>query len=134
MTTQQTIIEVLEEKGNSKRVITDLSAPRSVWVSNKKIAGNICEAAILPPKQEIVLDDFWKDVMSRNGMDVCTPFINRFKGHSFVAYDNGLVWSKSMKIGFDLSEKGKCISMHEMPKGMKKLYGIGCDLTELNKK
>lgn len=128
MTTQQTIIEILEEKGNSKRVITNLSAPRSVWVNNKKINGDICEATILPAKIE--LDEFWKDVISRNGMDVCTPFINRFKGHSFVAYDNGLVWSKTMKIGFNTNQ-GATISHNECPKAMTALYGVGSDLSNL---
>lgn len=46
---------------------------------------------------ETTLSDFWKDVDGRVGMDACTPFMNKFPSDSFVAYDNGTVWSKTQR-------------------------------------
>lgn len=78
------------------------------------------------------LDDFWKDVDSRVGMDVCTPFIERFRGHSFVVFDNGLIWSKTLKRGF--RTRNASISFRSYPKAMKhRPYGFGADLSELDK-
>lgn len=123
---KQTILTVIETKGNSKRVITNLSTPRSIWVNNKKINGNECEAPILNPIK--VLTPFWKDVQSRIGMDVCTPFINAFKGHSFVAYDNNSVWSKTLKVLF-ITKKG--ITIHRTPNGCKQVRGFNSQLADL---
>ena len=125
----QTIIEVLEVKGNSQRVITDLNSPRSVWVHNDNITGNTCVAANLSATKP-QLTPFWQDVKSRIGMDVCTPFMKCFPGHSFVAYDNGLVWSKTLKVGFN-SIQGKTISRNEMPKSLTEYIGFGGDFSHL---
>lgn len=77
------------------------------------------------------LSEFWKDVAGRVGMDVCTPFINRFRGHSFVSYDNGLVWSKTMRMGFNTSPS-TTISINEIPKKCIELRGFGSDLNDLD--
>lgn len=127
----QTIIEVLEVKGNSQRVITDLNTPRSVWVHNDNINGNTCVAADLNATKP-QLTPFWQDVKNRVGMDVCTPFMQAFPGHSFVAYDNGLVWSKTLKVGFN-SIQGKTISRNELPKSLTELIGFGSDFSHLQK-
>lgn len=129
MNTVQTIIEVLEINGNSQRVVTDVNSPRSVWVKTKHIQdGKVLAPVLDAPKPE--LDEFWKSVVNANGMDVCTPFINRFPTHSFVAYDNGLVWSPSMQIGFNTNQ-GRTISRNECPKSMTAMYSVGSDLSSL---
>lgn len=78
------------------------------------------------------LSDFWKDVHKRIGMDVCTPFMNKFRGHSFVAYSvdngNGFVWSKTMKTVFLLHKDGS--SFHYWPKTYKKVIRFGSDEIE----
>lgn len=76
------------------------------------------------------LSDFWKDVQGRVGMDVCTPFINKFKGHSFVAYDNGTVWSSTLKIAFN-TQHGNSVSRNSLPKSCEELRGFGSDLSDL---
>jgi hypothetical protein len=77
------------------------------------------------------LDDFWKDVDSRVGMDVCTPFIERFVGHSFVAYDRGFVWSRTLKAVFRLRN---CTgSRNYYPKAVEKIYSFGSDLKEIER-
>lgn len=78
------------------------------------------------------LSDFWKDVSSRNGMDVCTPFIERFAGHSFVAYDKGFIWSKTLKSVFKLRDFSGSKAYY--PKSFEKVFSFGSDLSELDKK
>jgi hypothetical protein len=78
------------------------------------------------------LDDFWKDVDSRVGMDVCDPFIDRFKGHSFVAYDRGFVWSKTLRAVFHL--RNCTASRNYYPKTCRKIFSFGSDLSELESK
>lgn len=100
----------------------------------KKYSNNLKhESKIKTKNLKDNIDPFWKDVLSRVGMDVVTPFINRFPGHSFVAYDNGLIWSKTMKIGFN-SSWGTSISRNSLPNGLKELRSVGNDLSDLDKK
>jgi len=72
------------------------------------------------------LEPFWKDVDSRVGMDVCTPFINRFPGHSFVTYDKGFIWSKTLKAVFKLKDFSG--SKAYFPKSYMNVYSFGAKL------
>lgn len=65
---------------------------------------------------------FWNDVKNRLGMDKATPFINLFRGHSFVAYDDNTIWSKSLKTAFGKGAGLTKIRHH---------YRIGCDINEV---
>ncbi len=69
------------------------------------------------------LNNFWKDVDSRIGMDVCTPFINKFSGHSFVSYDKGFVWSKTQSTIYKL--RSCSASFLDYPKQTKKIVQFG---------
>ena len=118
----QTIIEVVEVNGKSSRVITNLNSPRSIWVKTKDISEDVVNAVVLEEKVE--LSDFWKDVEKRIGMDVCTPFMNRFPNDSFVAYDNNTVWSKSLLTIFK-TKKGITIARAAMPLSCQYIVNFG---------
>ena len=79
--------------------------------------------------RDAALDPFWKDVDSRIGMDVCDPFIDRVRGHSFVSYDRGFVWSKTLRAVFKLRN---CTGSHNYyPKDVNKVYSFGADLNDI---
>lgn len=51
-------------------------------------------------KNQINSKMFWSAVQAGCGMDKREPFINTFIGHSFVTYDDGTIWSSSLKAAF----------------------------------
>lgn len=126
-TPTHTIIEILEETKESLKVRTDKYPEGYLWVKKKNVKDGKFKKDL-----PVELDDFWKDVDSRVGMDVCTPFIDRFIGHSFVAYDRGYVWSKTLRAIFKL--RNFTGSKAYYPKACKSMYGFGSDLSELDKK
>jgi len=121
-----TITEIFEETKNSLKVKTDKYPEGYIWVKKKNVKnGKFVKA--LP----VELNDFWKDVDSRLGMDVCTPFIERFKGHSFVAYNTGFIWSKTLKAIFQLRDFSA--SRLYYPKSYERVFSFGSNLFELDK-
>lgn len=72
------------------------------------------------------LSPFWADVDSRVGMDVCTPFMKKFPKDSFVAYDNGTVWSKTQRTIYRL--RNCTAGRLSYPNSCKNVVSFGDDL------
>lgn len=127
------VIEVLSSKNQSQRLLIE-GFDKPIWVKHKNNGSckalSVGDNCIVQLKTPVELDDFWNDVDSRVGMDVCTPFIKRFKGHSFVAFQNGIVWSKTMNRAFLLKNGNPRLT--EYPKSMiGRPYSFGSDLSDL---
>ncbi len=73
------------------------ASTNAATIANEFLSQKRAANAVIRESFEANLNEFWKDVDSRVGMDVCTPFINKFPNDSFVAYDNGTVWSKTQR-------------------------------------
>lgn len=124
METIHTIIEIIENLKHSMKVNTDTGLI-NFWIKKKKlINGNQFTHTIT------VIDAFWKEVSEANGMNVCDPFIKRFPGHSFVAYDSHYVWSKTMKIVF-LTKLGHKPAKGTLPESRKAVYAFGEDISKI---
>jgi hypothetical protein len=123
-TVTHTITEILEEGKKSLKVKTDKLPDGFLWVKKSHVKDGKFEK-----DEPVELDKFWQDVDSLTGMEVCTPFIERFAGHSFVAYDKGFVWSKTLKAIFKLREFSGSKAYY--PKAYEKVYSFGSDLSEL---
>ena len=71
------------------------------------------------------LDEFWQDVNNRIGFDVITPFVKKYPGCSFVAYDANFVWCKTTKTAYLLDGfKGRAY----LPKSVKNIVRFGAKL------
>lgn len=124
MKTTHTIIEVLEEGKKSLKVRTDKFHDGYLWVKKSHIKDGKFDK-----EDSVEIDNFWKDVDSRIGMEVCTPFINRFIGHSFVAYDKDFIWSKTLKAVFKLRNFSGSKAYY--PKGYERVFSFGSDLSDI---
>jgi len=108
-------------KPNFQHESTDPATVYWAWVNAQKSEKEAQRQAF-----NEALSDFWKEVDSKVGMEVCTPFINRFPGHSFVAYDKGFVWSKTQKTVYLLRDYSG--SRAYWPKGHERVVRFGDDI------